>query len=936
MLRASKAPVTAILTAAVFAGAAVGVLDGVRAAQLIGADLRGFLNTMLLVAGQDAVVGFGLGLVAALLSHLGRWGRAAETPRWAAALGWLVAGLLIAAIAAGSTHWMAMRHNRFLAGGVVALAVGLAGIGGVIVAPSMARAVSPRFGNPCRAQGDRSSGGVQLAAPLVVVILAGGAFLLVSSVHAPVRGARLGQLTLQVAIIAAVVPFAAGITARLLPPVPRKVALFAALVIFVLPAIALAALRWRQDFQYLRWNDLFALASIVVASLLLLQLDWPRRPRWWLGALALPASGLVLFVGAGASEPARKAAVAHAGLGAPVIGAARVALDFDGDGYTYLLGGGDCNDRAPDINPGAQEWPDDGIDQNCDGKDASTGSVRALPLHAVPDSIPRDLNLLFVTIDTLRADHLGTYGYRRPTSPNIDGLGSGGIVFENGWAHAPSTRYSMPALATGCWPSTISWEDCLGCDRAWPRMGTGQTTLGEAMKGLGYFTGASYAFSYFRRDYHRGFERGIDDFQDQRADLHRDTNGPMESAGTSARQIADDAIAFFQRHRSGKWFLWLHFYDPHLGYEHHPAAPDFGSAPVDGYDAEIWFTDHHLGRALDALKKQGQWERTAVFVTGDHGEGLGEHGINAHGYHLYPPQTKVPFVWHVPGLAPRRVRTPVSHVDVAPTMVNLARGTPIRSFLGRSMLDLIAGAPSASVPVPPVFQEVTFEGPSSPIDGTRRRALVTAERHLLWNWMPDNTTECYDLTKDPGESRDLWGTSAGQGCVPMKAQLQDLVQVFSFPLDFAEKMAKSVSAPRAAAVPPPSHRVEAMIGSAVKFLGCDLSPPVVNKGSDIEVVYHFQVEERVPPGWHPFFHLDGPGGVRNLDHVPVGGVYPVERWLPGQRIRDRQRILIPQSIQPGEFTLYVGFWRGSERMPITPASAADGANRLRVGSFTVQ
>jgi lipoteichoic acid synthase len=82
--------------------------------------------------------------------------------------------------------------------------------------------------------------------------------------------------------------------------------------------------------------------------------------------------------------------------------------------------------------------------------------------------------------------------------------------------------------------------------------------------------------------------------------------------------------------------------------------------------------------------------------------------------------------------------------------------------------------------------------------------------------------------------------------------------------------------------------------------------------------------------------LDGPGGVRNLDHVPVGGVYPVERWLPGQRIRDRQRILIPQSIQPGEFTLYVGFWRGSERMPITPASAADGANRLRVGSFTVQ
>jgi choline-sulfatase len=558
-----------------------------------------------------------------------------------------------------------------------------------------------------------------------------------------------------------------------------------------------------------------------------------------------------------------------------------------------------------------------------------------MPLHPVPGSIPRDLNLLFVTVDTLRADHLGTYGYQRPTSPAIDGLGAGGIVFDNGWAHAPSTRYSMPALATGRWPSTIAWEDCFGCDRAWPRLGKGQTTLGEAMKGLGYFTGAFYAFSYFRKEYQRGFERGIDDFQDQRAELHRDTNGPMESAGTSARQIADDAIAFFQRHESGKWFLWLHFYDPHLGYEHHPEAPAFGSAAVDGYDAEIWFTDHHLGRVLDALKKQGQWDRTAVFVTGDHGEGLGEHGINAHGYHLYPPQTKVPFVWHVPGLAPRRVTTPVSHVDVAPTLVNLARGAQVKSFLGRSMLDLMTGTPSASVPVPPVFQEVTFEGPSSPIDGTRRRALVTAERHLLWNWMPDNTTECYDLSKDPEERHDLWGSSAGKSCVPMKAQLQDLVQVFSLPLDFAEKMAASVSAP-GVKVPPPSHPVDAKIGSALRFVGCDVTPPVVVKGNDVEVVYHFQVEERVPAGWHPFFHLDGPGGVRNLDHAPVGGVYPVERWLPGQRIRDRQHITIPATMPSGVFTLYVGLFKGNERQPITPPSASDGASRLRVGSFTVQ
>jgi lipoteichoic acid synthase len=159
--------------------------------------------------------------------------------------------------------------------------------------------------------------------------------------------------------------------------------------------------------------------------------------------------------------------------------------------------------------------------------------------------------------------------------------------------------------------------------------------------------------------------------------------------------------------------------------------------------------------------------------------------------------------------------------------------------------------------------------------------------------------------------------------------------VFSLPLDFAEKMAASVSAP-GVKVPPPSHPVDAKIGSALRFVGCDVTPPVVVKGNDVEVVYHFQVEERVPAGWHPFFHLDGPGGVRNLDHAPVGGVYPVERWLPGQRIRDRQHITIPATMPSGVFTLYVGLFKGNERQPITPPSASDGASRLRVGSFTVQ
>jgi arylsulfatase A-like enzyme len=645
---------------------------------------------------------------------------------------------------------------------------------------------------------------------------------------------------------------------------------------------------------------------------------------------------VALVLWAGASEPARKAAMAHAGLALPVLENARVALDFDHDGYPSLLGGGDCNDHDPSINPGAREWPDDGIDQNCDGKDATAAAVRSPPLAPVPDAVPRDLNLLLVTIDTLRADHLGCYGYQRPTSPELDRLAAEGTVFENGWAHAPSTRYSMPAIATSRWPSAIAWDESIW----WPRIGP-QRTLGEALKGLGYHTGAFFAYDYFNRSDARGFERGIDDYQDRRASLHVDVpeKGHAESRGSSSRQMADDAIEFLdhhdqhdQHHKDGKFFLWLHFYDPHLDYQRHPEAPAFGDAQADLYDGEIWFADHHLGRVLARLRALGLWERTAVVVTGDHGEGLGERGIWAHGYQLYPPQTRVPFIVRVPGLPPRRDSTPVGHVDIAPTLLNLARGKQERSFLGRSMVDLVAGAPLAS-PVKPVLQDFDYEGPGNPLHGTRKRGLVTATHHLIWNWTPDNTTECYDRRSDPAELRDVWGSSAGAPCLALKESLQDLVQVLSLPPDFADKIAAGVTGPGG---PPPGHPLEARFGTAVRFTGYDLASATVPRGGDAEIVYHYQVEAPVPPGFRPFFHLEGPGGFKNLDHIPVEGAYPTDRWRPGQQIHDRQRITFPGSLRPGPYTLYTGFFHKGDRLSVTPAAANDGANRLRVVTFIVQ
>jgi len=920
-------PVRALFAAGVVAGAGVGILDGIRAAVLAGADAPGFLLCVLLTAGLDAVVGALLGAAGALLTFLGRWGRALRPARWARVAGWVMVGLATGGVAAAAVMATSLRNNRFLAAGVVCLAALCAGTAGAVLGPALARLLGRRGEPPSRPAAPL---GVLVVAPLVAAVLAGIVFAQVWHAHAPLRGALQTQLALIAAAIFALLPFALAWASGVGQALSRARAVAAAALLLGGPAVAVVAVRWTRDFQYVRWSDAIVVVAIAAAGLALARHLLRLRP---LAALGMAGAALVALFAAGASEPARKAA-ARAGLVTPFLEGAR-AIDLDGDGYPWLLGGGDCNDRDRQINPAAQEWPDDGVDQNCDGKDATATSLRSPPLQVVPDSVPRDLNLILVTIDTLRADHLGCYGYQRPTSPAIDKLAAEGTLFVNGWAHAPSTRYSMPALATGRWPSAISWQDCSGCtDRWWPRIGRDHTTIGEALHGLGYFTGALYAIQYFRKDFARGFERGIDHYEDHRSSLQVDINNdPAHALGSSSREMADDAIAFVERQKDKKFFLWLHFYDPHLDYPRHPEAPNFGDAPVDLYDGEIWYTDLHFGRVLDRLRQLGLWDRTAVVVTGDHGEGLGEHGINAHGYHLYPPQTKVPFIVRVPGASPRKVTTPVGHVDVAPTLLNLARGPQQPSFLGRSMVDLVFGSPAASPPQP-VFQEVTWECATG-MDCSRRRGLVTESHQLIWNWMPDNTTECYDLRTDPNELHDLWGSASGAVCRPLKTKVQEMVQALAFPPNFAEKIAAGLTAPGAPA-PAPGRPLDARLGDSVRFLGYDLASPAIRRGGEVEITYHFEVLARIPEGYRPFFHLDGPGGFRNLDHVPLEGAYPVERWRPGQRIRDRQLIVFPSTQPPGPYTISLGFYRRNQRMPVTPPQVSDGQNRLRVATIMVQ
>jgi arylsulfatase A-like enzyme len=913
--------------AGALAGAGVGLADGVRAALLVGGAARVLLGTALLAASVDAIVGLLAGAAVEAVLRLAIWGRRARPPVWARALSLVAAGAGAAAAAAAVVSATALRRNRFLAAGLTALAGAAAAVLGALLAPALARLAGARRNTPVEARAPEPA--LALLGPLLVAAAGAVVFAAVARTRAPLRGDALVERSVWSAGASFLLPLCLAYLASVRLRIRWRAGGLLAGGVYGGAALIALGVFWNDNLRFAPWTDILGGAAIAVAAVgaaFLLRGRLPRGRGATAGvAAAIGLCALVVLFRAAESEPARKAGSARAALVGPALEVGRALLDFDGDGYARALGGGDCDDSDPDVHPGAVDIPGDGIDADCDGQDATDALPPPATMSALPPSVPRDLNLLLVTIDTLRADHLGCYGYGRPTSPAIDALAAAGALFENGWAHAPSTRYSMPAIATGRWPSAITWDESIW----WPRLGRNMRTTAEALHDAGYFTAGMFSFNYFAIADHRGFERGMDLYRSDRAVLHVAVNGPMESRGSSSREMTDDAIAFIDEHRDRRFFLWLHYYDPHLSYEPHPEVPSFGNARVDLYDGEIRFTDLHFGRLLEHLRAVGLWDKTAIIVTGDHGEGFGEHGVTEHGFDLYTAQTRVPFIVRVPGLAPLRVAAPAGHVDIAPTLVNLAGGHAEPSFLGRSLVPDLTGPPAADTDTRAVFQEVTSER-------GKKRAFITTRRHLIWNETPSDTTECYDRTRDPTEARDIWDVAGDPLCVGLARDLKRLCAGLAFPPGAAAKMAAAVTPPGHTA-PAPTHPLDGRLGEAIAVRGYDLSATEARPGDTLEVVAHFAVQQRLGKGWRMFFHLDGPfGGSRNLDHEPVEGLMPLERWRPGQQIRDRFKIPLPPGTPPGLYTLYLGAYHAAERLPVTPPALADARNRLRLLQFTVR
>lgn len=345
-------------------------------------------------------------------------------------------------------------------------------------------------------------------------------------------------------------------------------------------------------------------------------------------------------------------------------------------------------------------------------------------------------NLLLITLDTTRADHLGAYGYGRARTPALDSLAERGTVFTRFFTSVPLTLPSHATILTGLLPP----EHGLRVNAA-GRLSGEIPTLAEFFLGRGYRTGAFVAAFVLDRKF--GLDRGFQTYDDY--DVPQAGEIYDESAMYRYRRgdrVADAALAWLEQDDGRPFFCWVHFFDPHRPY-YFPAPP--GEGAEGAYDREIAFMDSQVGRLLGFLRERGIEEETVVIAVGDHGEGLGDHGEDEHGLLLYNPVMRVPMIFAGSGGREGlgEIPTLLSTADILPTILDLLGGEPPGEISGRSFAPALRGEEMEDGEA---YLETEFpltEYGWSPLAG-----LISGE----WKYIRAPRKELYNLDEDPGET----------------------------------------------------------------------------------------------------------------------------------------------------------------------------------------
>ena len=358
-------------------------------------------------------------------------------------------------------------------------------------------------------------------------------------------------------------------------------------------------------------------------------------------------------------------------------------------------------------------------------------------------SASRPRNLIIISLDTLRADRLGCYGYQRPTSPAIDRLlAARGTLFTNAFSQFPSTAGSHMTIFTSLYSCVhqVKGDDLTGKEYLRPDV----QTLADVLRAHGDETAAFTDDGWLTAGL--GFARGFGTFVESRGVNVWKPEGQADKTFPAA-------LAWIQRHPEVPWFVFMHTYQVHNPYTPPPAdleavAPGSGketaAADSDLYDGEIRYTDRLLGEFLAALDATPEGDPTIVVLLSDHGEQFGEHGLRYHGNSLYDVLLHVPLMIRAPGLVASgaRIDQPVGLIDVMPTVLEMLEIAPPAMIQGRSLVPLLHGGSLAPTTL---YAELPQR---------KQLAAKTAQR----KWIIDTSArsaQVYDLRADPGETLDL-------------------------------------------------------------------------------------------------------------------------------------------------------------------------------------
>lgn len=372
------------------------------------------------------------------------------------------------------------------------------------------------------------------------------------------------------------------------------------------------------------------------------------------------------------------------------------------------------------------------------------------PRNSAPD-------VFLITIDTLRPDHVGCYGYKQVETPGLDSLAADGIRFTHAFTHSPITNTSHITILTGLLPSVHGVTD-FGIP-----LSPQHVTAAELLKKHGYKTAAFIgAVILDSNTLAPGLDRGFDFYDNFPKDDSKEANGENKPrwgrVERRAVEVVTHAENWFEKHRTGPHFVWVHLYDPHDPYE--PPAPFSEKYKDHLYDGEIAYADSALAHWIGFLKKAGVYDNAIIIVAGDHGEGLGEHGEETHGLFLYDSTLHIPLIIKTPLKLPDAIKagtavdSEVRTTDILPTILSAARIDAPAELNGESLLPLIEEKKNGQVP----SNRTLFGETDYPLrwGWASLRALRTADAKLIDAPRP----ELYDLQADPKEMNNLYAVDS--------------------------------------------------------------------------------------------------------------------------------------------------------------------------------